>query len=89
LLDYLPQKGDDTMCVLRTETRAALANIESNCQAAVAQLERTILAGGFPLGGAAEQRMAGYGAGAAEALSSITALHQRRQSLRLITVDFF
>ena len=86
LLDYLPQRGEDMVCMLLIETRAAVANIESICQvegvdcmiiapydlsaalgvsgqfdapeftAAVARLERTILAAGIPLGGVALSR---------------------------------
>jgi 4-hydroxy-2-oxoheptanedioate aldolase len=32
LLDYLSRRGDDTVCMLLIETRAAVANIESICR---------------------------------------------------------
>ncbi len=32
LFDYLPQRGDDAVCMLLIETRAAVANIEAICK---------------------------------------------------------
>lgn len=32
LSDYLPQRGDETVCVLLIETRAAVENIEAICR---------------------------------------------------------
>lgn len=32
LFDYLPQRGDDTVCLLTIETREAVENIEAICQ---------------------------------------------------------
>jgi 4-hydroxy-2-oxoheptanedioate aldolase len=32
LVDYLPQRGDETICVLTIETRAAVENIEEICR---------------------------------------------------------
>ena len=44
LFEYLPKRGDETVCMLLIETRAAVDNIE------------TILGAGVPLGGAALTR---------------------------------
>jgi 4-hydroxy-2-oxoheptanedioate aldolase len=32
LFDYLPQRGEDTVCILLLETRAAVENIEAICR---------------------------------------------------------